>query len=65
MAMRISGPSMRRVSIWGSVSIDGNLGKITAGDNKVSNGGLRSLTVESLGAVGDAAEALAAITPPW
>lgn len=43
----------------GNVSIDGNLEKITAGDNKVSNGGLRSLTVESLGALGDAGEALA------
>lgn len=41
----------------GNVTIDGNLGKITAGDTKTSNGGLRSLTVESLGALGDAAEA--------
>lgn len=40
----------------GDVSIDGNLGKIIVGDSKTSNGGLRSLTVLSLGTPGDASD---------
>jgi hypothetical protein len=42
----------------GDVTIDGNLGSIVAGDRKFSNGGLNSLTVESLGTLDDASLAL-------
>jgi hypothetical protein len=41
----------------GSVSIEGNLGKIVAGDAKLSTAGLESLTAESLGALGVAGSA--------
>lgn len=43
----------------GDVSIDGNLGRIVAGDAKAGTAGLESLTVESLGALGNPALAIA------
>ncbi len=43
----------------GNVSIDGNLGKIVAGDSKLGTAGLKSLTVESLGTLGTASDAVA------
>lgn len=39
----------------GAVSIEGNLERIVAGDSKLGTAGLGSLTVESLGTLGDAA----------
>lgn len=41
----------------GDVSIEGNLGKIVAGDSKLGTAGLESLTVESLGTLGVAGPA--------
>ncbi len=41
----------------GDVSIEGNLERIVAGDSKLGTAGLKSLTVDSLGALGDAADA--------